>query len=102
MKEYSPSQIRNVCLASHSGSGKTSLAEACLMNAGAVERAGSVESGQTVSDYLPDEIKRKSSPPPAWSGFPSYSSSPSPTTSRAAGFLSPELGRCPAAGRVLV
>jgi elongation factor G len=61
MKEYSSSELRNVCLASHSGSGKTSLAEACLLGAGAIERAGTIESGQTVSDYLPDEIKRKSS-----------------------------------------
>lgn len=61
MKEYSPADIRNVCLASHSGSGKTSLAEACLHAAGLLERTGTVESGQTVSDYLPDEIKRQSS-----------------------------------------
>jgi elongation factor G len=61
MKEYASSQMRNVCFASHSGSGKTSLAEACLQAAGAIERTGSVDAGQTVSDYLPDEIKRKSS-----------------------------------------
>lgn len=61
MKEYSPSQIRNVCFASHSGSGKTSVTEACLHAAGATERIGSIDSGQTASDYLPDEIKRGSS-----------------------------------------
>lgn len=61
MKEYAPQAIRNVVFASHSGSGKTSLQEACLYLAGSTDRLGKVEDGNTVSDYLPDEIKRHSS-----------------------------------------
>jgi elongation factor G len=61
MKEYAPQAIRNVVFASHSGSGKTSLQEACLFLAGSTDRMGKVEDGNTVSDYLPDEIKRHSS-----------------------------------------
>ncbi|HVF09563.1 MAG TPA: elongation factor G, partial [Abditibacteriaceae bacterium] len=61
MKEYAPDAIRNVVFASHSGSGKTALQEACLHLAGATDRLGKVEEGNTASDYMPDEIKRKSS-----------------------------------------
>jgi len=61
MKEYAPHAIRNVAFASHSGSGKTSLQEACLFLAGATERIGKVEDGNTVSDYLPEETKRHGS-----------------------------------------
>lgn len=59
MKQYPPSQIRNIVLLSHSGAGKTSLAEAMLFTTGAITRLGKVETGNTVSDYDPDEIKRK-------------------------------------------
>jgi len=59
MKQYPPSQIRNIILLSHSGAGKTSLAEAMLFTTGAITRLGKVETGNTVSDYDPDEIKRK-------------------------------------------
>ena len=58
MKEYAPDNIRNVALAGHSGTGKTSLAEALLFAAGAVTRQGKVEDGSTVSDWDPDEHKR--------------------------------------------
>ncbi len=51
--------IRNVALIAHSGAGKTSLVEAILYNAGAIDRMGSVEAGNTVSDYEPEEISRK-------------------------------------------
>jgi elongation factor G len=61
MKEYAPEAIRNVVLAGHAGSGKTALAEACLFLAGATDRQGRVEDGNTVSDFLPDEVKRGSS-----------------------------------------
>ena len=55
------SDIRNVALFSHSGTGKTSLIEAMLMATGSIPRLGNVEDGNTTSDYEPEEIKRKSS-----------------------------------------
>jgi elongation factor G len=61
MQEHTPETIRNVAFASHSGSGKTTLQEACLFLSHASDRLGRVEDGNTVSDYLPDEIRRKSS-----------------------------------------
>ncbi len=51
--------VRNIILLSHSGAGKTSLSEAALYTAGAIGRLGRVDDGSTVSDYDPDEIKRK-------------------------------------------
>ena len=59
MKEYAPDKIRNVALAGHSGTGKTSLAEAMLFASGATNRQGKVEEGNTVSDWDPDEQKRQ-------------------------------------------
>jgi elongation factor G len=53
--------IRNVILLSHTGAGKTSLGEAMLYNAGAITRLGKVDDGNTVSDFEPEEIKRRSS-----------------------------------------
>lgn len=46
-----PASVRNVVLVGHSGSGKTTLVEALALTAGAVNRAGRVEDGGTVSDY---------------------------------------------------
>jgi len=59
MKPYSTEKIRNIVLAGHSGSGKTSLTEALLFSTGAVERLGKIENGQTTTDYGPEEIKRR-------------------------------------------
>ena len=53
--------IRNIILAGHSGSGKTSLIEAMLCASGAIPRMGSVDAGSTVSDYNEDEKERKCS-----------------------------------------
>lgn len=50
--------IRNVALFGHGDSGKTSLAEAMLFNAGVIKRIGRVDEGNTVSDFEPDEQKR--------------------------------------------
>ncbi|MFZ3469135.1 elongation factor G-like protein EF-G2 [Streptomyces sp. 4.24] len=52
-----PASVRNVVLVGHSGSGKTTLVEALALTAGAVNRAGRVEDGATVSDY--DEIEHR-------------------------------------------
>ena len=57
----SASTIRNVALLSHSGAGKTSLAETLLFNAKVINRVGRVEDGSTVSDYEPEEAKRAAS-----------------------------------------
>jgi len=59
MPRYGLESIRNIVLLSHSGAGKTSLAEAILFNAGEITRLGKVDDGTTTSDYDPDEVKRK-------------------------------------------
>ena len=59
MKQYEPNKIFNIALAGHGSCGKTSLAEAMLYLSGASDRLGSVEDGNTVLDFDPEEIKRK-------------------------------------------
>jgi len=58
MKQYSPENVRTIAVVGHSGAGKTIACEAMLHFAGATTRLGSIESGTTVSDYLPDENER--------------------------------------------
>ena len=59
MKQYSPEHLRNVVLLSHSGAGKTTLSEAILFATGTINRLGKIETGNTTSDYDPDEIKHR-------------------------------------------
>jgi elongation factor G len=54
-------KIRNVAVVGHRGTGKTSLVEALLFQAGATNRLGSVEAGTTVSDWEEDEQRRQMS-----------------------------------------
>ena len=56
---FTADKIRNILLAGHGGSGKTALAEAMLFKSGATERMGSTNEGSTVSDFDPEEIRRK-------------------------------------------
>lgn len=59
MKSYQMENIRNLGIIAHGGAGKSSLAEACLFNTGVISRLGKVSDGNTVSDYLPEEVKHK-------------------------------------------
>jgi elongation factor G len=55
MKTFQADQIKNIALLGNSGSGKTTLAEAMLFNGGIIERRGTIEGKNTVSDYRPIE-----------------------------------------------
>src|SRR5665213_3890116 len=54
-------KIRNVAVVGHRGTGKTSLVEAMLFQAGQTNRLGSIEAGSTVSDWEEDEQRRQMS-----------------------------------------
>ncbi len=61
MAAFEPGKIRNVAVVGHRGTGKTSLVEAVLFQAGATNRLGSVDAGSTVADWDEDERKRQMS-----------------------------------------
>ena len=55
MKTYQTDEIKNIALLGNSGSGKTTLAEALLFNGSVIERRGTIDGKNTVSDYRPIE-----------------------------------------------
>ena len=58
MKSYKSSNLRNVAVIGHGKTGKTSLLDTCLFNAGAVKRLGSVEEHTSALDCEPEEESR--------------------------------------------
>lgn len=58
MTAFTSETLRNVCVAGHGTSGKTTLVESLLFNAGAINRQGTVEDGNTVSDFTEEEKNR--------------------------------------------
>jgi len=59
MSKHKVEDIRNIALVGHRAAGKTTLADAVLFKAGAVDRRGSVEDGTSVSDFDEEEHQRK-------------------------------------------
>lgn len=59
MKQYASENIRNVTLVGHQESGKTILTESLLLAAGAINRLGKIEDGNTTMDHTPEEAQRQ-------------------------------------------
>jgi elongation factor G len=59
MSEFAVKDVRNVGLVGHGGTGKTSLVENILNKTGKTSRVGTIDAGNTVGDYLEEEIARK-------------------------------------------
>ena len=57
MRVYQTDEIKNIALLGSAGSGKTTLAESMLYEAGVIKRRGTVEGKNTVSDYFPVELE---------------------------------------------
>lgn len=55
MRVYQTNEIKNIAILGSSGSGKTTLSESMLFEGGAIQRRGTVEAGNTVSDHFPVE-----------------------------------------------
>ena len=58
MKDYQAKNIRNLSVVGHGSEGKTTLVEALLFTAGAIDRQGRVEDGSTTTDFETEETKR--------------------------------------------
>ena len=65
MAIHNVGDIRNICLVGHTGSGKTTLTERLLFAAGAIKKMGTVEEGNTVSDWTDEEKHHKHSLQPS-------------------------------------
>ncbi len=61
MKNYDPEKLRTITVVGHGSVGKTSLCDALLFTAGAVDRLGSVDKGTSHFDYYPESKERKHS-----------------------------------------
>ena len=61
MPALEPGKIRNVAVVGHRGTGKTSLVEAMLFQAGKTNRLGTIDAGSTVSDWDDEERARQMS-----------------------------------------
>ena len=54
MKDYASEFIRNVAVAGHGKTGKTSLLDACIFNTGVAKRLGKVDDGTSLLDFEPE------------------------------------------------
>ena len=54
----SVNKLKDIALVGHGGAGKTSLAESILFDAGVTNRLGSVDDGNSVMDFEPEEVQR--------------------------------------------
>ena len=61
MRVYQTNEIRNIAILGGSRAGKTTLAEAMLLHGGVINRRGTVEDKNTVSDYRDIELERQNS-----------------------------------------